>query len=164
VKQIIKITGKYLWFLNNSTVCPRLLLRKKSLLDYVKKVEEHGVGNSGVLQQLDAITLAVKFLRIHGLEEEDDGEIEQKVPGVLAAIIDIRKSYKSRKTSRERERLEDLAANLPDIADAAKFLQHEELTALFYENAKKLTDNPDSVKRGDYYDCLSVVAGRLLYR
>ena len=164
VKQIIKITGKYLWFLNNSTVCPRLLLRKKSLLDYVKKVEEHGVGNSGVLQQLDAITLAVKFLRIHGLEEEDDGEIEQKVPGVLAAINDMRKSYKSRKTSRERERLEDLAANLPDIADATKFLQHEELTALFYENAKKLTNNPDSVKRGDYYDCLSVVAGRLLYR
>lgn len=164
VKQTVKITGKYLWFLNNSAVCPRLLLRQKSLLDYVKKVEELGVGNSGVLQQLDAITLAVKFLRIHGLEDEDDEEIDHKVPGVLAAINDIRKSYKARKMSCERERLEDLAANLPDIDDATKFLQHKEVTALFYQKARKLMNDPDSVKRGDYYDCLSVVAGRLLYR
>ena len=164
-KQLCKNVSKYLFFLDSQSVRPELLLKKKPLVEYLKVVEEgYGVGCSGLLQKLDAITAALKFMKFSSIDEEEEEEVEAKIERMLQFITHQRKSYKVGKVRSERVRLEELAANPPDLSGIVTFITDPSLTEQFISTADRILGNPLQATRNQYRFCLAILAGRILYR
>ena len=77
------------------------------------------MGCSGLLQKLDALTAALWFIRFSSTDEDSEAEMEAKVERMLQFIMQQRRIFKVDKTRLERIRLEEIAANLPDLNDTA---------------------------------------------
>ena len=137
---------------------------KRPLVDYLRVVEEeYGVGCSGLLHKLDAITTALRYMRFSTLDEEGEEERDLKIERLMRFIYSQRKQYKEEKMRSERKRLEELAANPPNLSSVAEFLTDTSLTATFFRTTKKILDTPSQVTRAQYCCCLAIVAGRILY-
>ena len=163
--QLCKNLSKYLFFLDKESVRPELLLKKKPLVEYLRVVEEgYGVGCSGLLQKLDAITAALKFMKFSCIDEEGEEETDGKIERMLQFITQQRKSYKVGKVRSERVRLEELAADPPDLSGIAEFITDPSLTEEFIATTDKILDAPPQATRKEYRYCLAILAGRILYR
>ena len=163
--QLCKNISKYLYFLDSEKVRPELLLQKKPLVEYLKVVEEEfGVGSSGLLQKLDTLTVALRFMRFFSVDQDGEEEIEAKCERMMRFVADQRKTYKTEKTRSERVRLEEIAANPPNLTDTAAFLTSPKLTQQFLETAEEILGAPGLTSRAQYCSCLALLAGRLLYR
>ena len=164
-RQLCKNVSKYLFFLDSESVRPQLLLKKKPLVEYLKVVEEgYGVGCSGLLQKLDAVTAALKFMKFSFIDEDEEEESEAKIDRMLEFISHQRKSYKVGKVRSERVRLEELAANPPDLSGIVDFITDPSLTAQFISTVDQILGNPSQATRTQYRFCLAILAGRILYR
>ena len=159
-KQVCRNISKYLYYLDKDSVCPDLLLKKTPIMEFVKEVESLCVGNSGILQKLDSIALALKYMSFN----TEDDKVDQKISRSLRFIADIRKSFKVTKVREERKRLEDLASNIPDLSSVTTFLTSDDITKAFFDQTQSLLQSPEEVKRAEYNFAVAVMAGRLLYR
>lgn len=163
--QLRKNVSKYLFFLDNQKVRPELLLKKKPLVKYLKVVEEgFGVGSSGLLQKLDSLAAALRFMRFSLSDEDNEQETEGKVESMMQFIREQRKAFKADKTRLERTRLEDIAANPPDLNDTGRFLICPKLTQEFLTAVGRILKSPSLTTRKEYRECLALIAGRILYR
>jgi hypothetical protein len=165
IRSLSKDVAKYLYFLDKERVRPELLLMKRPLIDYLKVLEEeYGIRYGGVLHKMDAITTALRFMSFSTLDEEGEEERDLKIERMVRFINSQRKRYKEEKTRSERKRLEELAANPPNLNGVADFLTDTSLTATYFKTSKKIMDTPLEMTRAKYFRCLAIVAGRILYR
>ena len=163
--QLRKNVSKYLFFLDNQKVRPELLLKKKPLVKYLKVVGEgFEVGSSGLLQKLDGLAAALRFMRFSLSDEDDEQKREGKVESMMQFIKEQRKAFKADKTRLERTRLEDIAADPPDLNDTGRFLTCPKLTQAFLTTVDRILKSPSLTTRKQYRECLAVIAGRILYR
>ena len=112
------------------------------------------------MQQLDSIVQGVTFLRWYEKEEF----AEEKVVATLNSLSGIRKTFRKGKSKREQERIGSLAAEPPELSGVAAFLENRKLSNIFENNFQKIQSCPESISSKVYQECLTIVAGRILYR
>jgi hypothetical protein len=66
--------------------------------------------------------LALRYIRFSTLDEEGEEERDLKIERMMRFIYSQRKQYKEEKMRSERKRLEELAANPPNLSGVAEFL------------------------------------------
>ena len=153
--QIEANTRKYLTHVDMD---PRRLVEVTPIQPFVTEVQEGGVGCSGVLQRLDAHSLALKYYNFTNDEESLPGKVQR----TLDFLRTLRRSYKAQKVAKERESIESKAYNPPDLSGLDNFLTDESIREEFVKTAEDILVNPDPSKK-QYNTCLAIVAGRVLY-
>ena len=88
------------------------LTELKPIEAYIKRVQDDGIGCSGVLQRLDVHVLALKFLNF---TEEEEG-LPALVQRAYDYIKSFRRSFKAEKVAKERQSVESKAYNPPDLS------------------------------------------------
>ena len=77
------------------------------------------MGSSGLLQKLNTLTVALWFMWFSSVDKDGEEEIEAKSERMMQFVADQPKTYKTDKTRSERVRLEEIAANPPNLTDTA---------------------------------------------
>ena len=153
--QIEANARKYLTHVNMD---PRRLVDLTPIQPFITEVQEGGVGCSGILQRLDAHSLALKYFNFTDEEESLPGKVQR----ALDFLRTLRRSYKTQKVAKERENIESKAYNPPDLSGLDKFLSDESIRDEFLTTAEDILVSPDPSKK-QYNTCLAIVAGRVLY-
>ena len=137
---------------------PRRLVDLTPIQPFFAHVEEGGIGCSGILQCLDAHSLALKYLNF----TDDEESLPGKVQRALDFLRTFRRSYRAQKVANERERIEARAYNPPDLSGVDHFLTDESIREEFLTTTEDILVSPEPSKR-QYNTCLAIVAGRMLY-
>ena len=112
-------------------------LRYKQVLRFVKHLE----GPSGIQQKILDIETHLKFLMLKFEETEHEESINARCLSTMNKLCTLRKTFRSQKTRKEREALEDLAGDLPDLTPVTEFLKCQLLTKDFHK-AIEVLKNP----------------------
>ena len=88
-----------------------------SFQPFVEQLQDEGIGCSGILQQLDAHCLALKFLNFSDEEEGLSGKVQR----ALDFLRSYCRGFTAQKTSKERESIEAKAYDPPDLSGVNRF-------------------------------------------
>ena len=140
-------------------------LHYKEVLQFVNYLDEK-IGPSGIQQKILDIETHIKYLMIKYEETKDEESICARSLSTLKKLCTLRKSFRARKTRKEREGLEDLAGDLPELTPVTNFLKCQLLTKEFHKAIEVLKDpaRPKREIRKYYYLAMAILAGRLMYR
>ena len=138
---------------------PRTLVQLSPIQPFINEVEKGGVGCSGVLQRLDAHSLALKFMNF----SSEDETLPPKVQRALEFLRTFRRTYKARKVANERESIESKAYNPPDLSGVDRLLTDVSISEEFHVTSQEILDDTEQPTKKQYNTCLAIVAGRVLY-
>ena len=138
---------------------PRTLVQLSPIQPFINEVEKGGVGCSGVLQRLDAHSLALKFMNF----SSEDEILPPKVQRALEFLRTFRRTYKARKVANERESIESKAYNPPDLSGVDRLLTDVSISEEFHVTSQDILDDTEQPTKKQYNTCLAIVAGRVLY-
>ena len=153
-----QIERNVLKYLKHLDMNPRRLLDIHAVQPFVQKLQDEGIGCSGILHRLDAHCQSLKFLNF---SDEEEGLLA-KVQRALDFLRSYRRGFKAQKTSRERENIEAKAYDPPDLSGVDRFLTDVNIREEFFNTAEEILQSPDPSK-SKYNTCLAIIAGRVLY-
>ena len=99
-------------YLKNLDMNPRRLLDIHAVQPFVQKLQDEGIGCSGILQRLDAHCQSLKFLNF---SDEEEG-LSAKVQRTLDFLRSFRRGFTAQKASKERDSIEAKAYDPPDLS------------------------------------------------
>ena len=146
-------------YLQANNMDPRTLVHLSPIQPFIDAVEKGGVGCSGILQRLDAHSLALKFMNFSC----DDDALSAKVQRALEFLRTFRRSFKVRKVANERENIEAMAYNPPDLSGVEKLLHDVSITEEFLATSQDIVADDTEPTKKQYNTCLAIVAGRVMY-
>ena len=153
--------SKYLFWCKEGEVDTSFLTKSKRIKKYIEEMECKGLGPSALQQKISDIETSLRFLMSSREDEKDESALNTLALANIKKLRDLRLSFKGEKARKERESLEDLAANLPSTSNINKFLESTILTKIFEDCCSRLKKNP---QKADYNRALAIIGGRLLYR
>ena len=116
--------------------------------------EDFGVGSNGLLQKLNTLTVALWFMWFSSVDKDGEEEIEAKSERMMQFVADQPKTYKTDKMRSERVRLEEIAANPPNLTDTAAVFTPPTLTRQFLETTEKILASLSLATCAQYQSCL----------
>jgi len=159
-KGISANVAKFLYWCNPTEVETSQLTQAKQVRAYIAHLEGK-IGPSGLQQHISDNDAGLRYL----VETKEGTEEEERLTTLAGAtsrkLKDLRASFRGEKASKERQRLEDLAEDLPSTEDVCEFLQSQRVSEEFKECCSSLSTNPTAAI---YNTALVICAGRLLYR
>ena len=152
--------AKFLYWCNPTEVETSQLTQAKQVWAYIAHLEGK-IGPSGLQQHISDIEAGLRYL----VETKEGTEEEEHLTTLAGAtsrkLKDLRASFRGEKASKERQRLEDLAEDLPSTEDVCEFLQSQRVSEEFKQSCSTLSTNPTAAI---YNKALVICAGHLLYR
>ena len=164
-KEIATDISKYLKF-----ACPTKeradwseLLNRTLLLKYLKKVESSGCGPEGQLTKLDAISIALSFVKLHICEEDSNEALFTQCIRMDETIHAWKRTIRVQRRKKAEARIEDLSATPLSLDEVSAVVECERMWADLQQTVEKL-ETGENVSEVAINRSTISVAGLLMYK
>ena len=140
----------------------RRLTDRDQLLGYTEKLKRAKVGPEGLLAKLDALLAALKYVKVHIIEDTND-----PVYGKVLRMEDVIGGWKAtlRKSKRKlrKSRLQQLSSELLSLDEVSALLKCDRVWADFHSTCSEVKSRVP-VPSASLDQATTVLAGSLLYK
>ena len=151
--------SKYLHFARPSSLTPLTLVERKTIDNYISKLEDSGVGPDGIVTKLQRIQTALEYLLISEQLDTSSEELFRRAEVTKLSLRNWRSTLSKEKRRKQIIRLEELSDVALDFEQVNRLIESRELLQLFNDTVKEV-----SPPARDTLDCMVWIAARSMYK